>query len=137
VKSYGRLFTGLIAALVAVTLLVPAQVANAATIIAASAVRSVSATDAWSSSAPHTPRVRLTWARPVSTFGATVIGYKIEKSTNGTTWASAVSNTRSTKTSVVISSGLKAGVLNYFRVRAITAKGSTAKTGNASVKVAS
>lgn len=135
-KSISRLFTGLIAAIIATTLISPAQAANAATITAASAVRSVAAYDAWSSSTPHAARARITWVRPAATYGATLVGYKVEKSTNGTTWTVAISNTGSTSTSAVVSSGLRAGSPTYFRVRAITSKSSTTKAGNASAAVA-
>jgi serine protease len=73
--------------------------------------------------------------KPSSTFGASVIGYKIEVSTNKTTWTTAVANTRSTTSSAYVSSGLKIGSPNYFRVRAITKKGSTTKSGSASAAV--
>lgn len=135
-KSKGRLFAGIIATIVATSFLIPAQAANAVTITAASAVRTVSAADAWSASTPRVARAKLTWVRPASTFGATVVGYKVEKSANGTTWQSAISNTGSTATTAIISSGLKIGSPNYFRVRAITSKGSTLKTGYASAVVA-
>ena len=130
-----RLFTGLFAALLATSLIAPAQAANAAPITAASAVRSVVAADAWVSSAPRTARVKLSWLKPSATFGASIIGYKIEVSTNKTTWTTAVPNTRSTSTSAFVSGGLKIGSPNYFRVRAITKKGSTTKSGSASAVV--
>lgn len=133
-KSIGRIATGIFAALIA-TILVPAQAANAVTITAATAVRSVVAADAWTSTSPKVARAKITWVRPAATYGATLVGYKIEKSTNGTTWLTAISNTKSTATSAVLSTGLKVGSPNYFRVRAITAKGSTTKTGFASAAV--
>lgn len=133
-KSIGRIATGIFAALIA-TILVPAQAANAVTITAATAVRSVVAADAWTSTSPKVARAKITWVRPAATYGATLVGYKIEKSTNGTTWLTAISNTKSTATSAVLSTGLKVGSPNYFRVRAITAKGSTSKTGFASAAV--
>ena len=130
-----RFVAGIVAAVVATSLLMPAQAATAATITEASAVRSVSAGDAWSSAAPRTARAKLSWAKPTSTYGATVVGYKIEVSTNKTTWTTAVSNTGSTATSAYVSGGLKIGSPNYFRVRAITKKGGSTKTGTASAIV--
>lgn len=127
-----RFLAGVVAALVTTTLLMPAQAANSATITAASAVRSVSVSDAWSSSAPRTARAKLSWAKPSSTFGATVVGYKIESSSNKTTWVTALSNTASTSTSAYVASGLKIGSPSYFRVRAITKKGSSTKVGSPS-----
>ncbi|MFM1984098.1 MAG: hypothetical protein RL723_533 [Actinomycetota bacterium] len=130
-----RLLNGLFAALLATSLIAPAQAANAAPITSASAVRSVVAADAWVSSAPRTARAKLSWLKPSATFGASIIGYKIEVSTNKSTWTTAVSNTRSTTTSAYVSGGLKIGSPNYFRVRAITKKGSTTKSGSASEAV--
>ncbi len=127
-----RLISSILATVVAVSLISPAQAANAATITAASAVRSVVATDAWNSASPKTPRARISWVRPASTYGATVAGYKIEASKNKTTWKTIVSNTRSTATSALVSSGLTAGSQTFFRVSAITKKGSSLKTGKPS-----
>lgn len=130
-----RLFKGIFAALLASALIAPAQAANAAPLPSASAVRSVVVVDAWASTSPRTARAKLSWVKPSSTFGASIIGYKIEVSTNKTNWTTAVSNTRSTTTSAYVSGGLKIGSPNYFRVRAITKKGSTTKSGSASAAV--
>ena len=135
-KSLSRLFAGTIAALITTSFLIPAQAANAVTFTAASAVRSVAASDAWTSSSPRTPRAKLSWIRPASTYGATVVGYKVERSANGTTWATAIGNTGTAETSVVVASGLKIGSPNYFRIRAITSKSGTVKTGAPSPVVA-
>lgn len=131
-----RFLSGLIAALLASALLTPAQSANAAPITAASAVRSVVVADAWVSSAPRTARAKLTWLKPSSTFGATIIGYKIEVSSNKTTWVTAISNTGSSATSAYVSGGLKIGSPNYFRVSAITKKASATKSGSPSSVIA-
>lgn len=131
-KKSLRLYAGLISALMLTSLLLPTQAATAATIKAASAVRSVKVSDAWISSTPKTPRAKLTWTRPTATYGAKLVGYKIEVSTNKTSWSSAVANTGSTATSAIVSTGLRAGSTTFFRVRAITRIGSSAKTGNAS-----
>lgn len=113
----------------------PVQAANAVSISAASAVRSFSVTDAWSETTPRTARAKLRWTKPASTYGATIIGYKIEKSTDKKSWTTYISNTFSTATSVTISTGLKIASPNYFRVRAITRKGSSTKSGMASAIV--
>jgi len=120
------------AAAVTFSLIAPAQAANAVTVTAASAVRSVVATDAWSAESPKTARARITWLKPTTTYGATVAGYKIEASTNKTTWKSVVQNTKSTATSAVVANGISAGAPTYFRVSAITKKGSTLKVGKPS-----
>ena len=131
-----RLVAAGVAVALASSILFPAQAANAATVTAASAVRSVSVSDSWNVDSPRTARATIRWTRPSATYGAALIGYKVEKSTNKTTWKSAIANTGSTRTSVTISSGLAVGVTNYFRVRAITKKGSTTKSGNASAAAA-
>lgn len=135
-KISSRFISAVVAATVGFSLVVPAQAANAATITAASAVKSVTARDAWLETTPKTPRVKLTWIKPSSLYGAAVVGYKIEASSNKTTWKSVVSNTKSTATSAVVSTGLSAGAPTYFRVRAITKKGSSVKIGNASSVIA-
>lgn len=127
-----RFVSGVVAAAVAFSLIAPAQAANAVTITAASAVRSVVASDAWSADNPKTARAKITWLKPTATYGATVAGYKIEASTNKTTWKAIVSNTKSTATSAIVANGLSAGAPTYFRVSAITKKGSTLKVGKPS-----
>lgn len=135
IKS-SRFLAGIVAAILASTLFMPTQAANAASITAASAVRSLVASDAWSSATPRTARAKLTWVRPASTYGATVVGYKIERSSNKTTWTTAISNTGSTSTSAIVSGGLRIASPNYFRVRAITKKGGSTKVGSASAVIA-
>lgn len=131
-KVSRRFIAGLVSALVAISVIAPAQAASAAPIAAASPVRSVKVSDAWSASAPKSARAKLTWTRPASTSGATITGYKIDASTNKTTWKSVVANTKSSSTSAVVTSGLTAGATTYFRVSAITKKGSSSKVGNPS-----
>lgn len=131
-KRFTRVLALTIAAVVTATLILPAQAATAATIKSASAVRTVVVADGWSSSEPAQARANIRWARPASTFGATLVGYRIEKSTNKTTWKVLVSNTGSTSTRANLVSGLSVGVQNFFRVRAITKRGSSTKVGLAS-----
>lgn len=135
-KKSNRFVSVVVTALVAASMLMPVQAANAATITAASAVRSLVASDAWTSSAPRTARVKLSWVKPSATYGATVIGYRIEKSTNKTKWTTAISNTGISSTSTYVSGGLTIGAPNYFRVRAITKKGGSTKIGSASAVIA-
>lgn len=131
-KVSRRFLAGLVSALVAISVIAPAQAASAAPITAASPVRSVKVSDAWSAAAPKSVRAKLTWARPASSSGATITGYKIDASTNKTSWKSVVANTMSTSTSAIVSSGLSAGAPTFFRVSAITRKGSSTKIGNPS-----
>lgn len=134
-KVLSRLFASMVSAVVAVSLIAPAQAANAAPVTAASAVRSLSVSDAWSAATPKTARVKLTWTRPASTFGATIVGYKIDASTNKTTWRVVVANTRSTATSATVATGVTAGAPTFFRISAITKRGSTSKIGKPSAIV--
>ena len=131
-KLSRRFTAGLVSAIVAVSVIAPAQAASAASITAASPVRSVKVSDAWSAAAPKSARAKLTWARPATTSGATISGYKIDASTNKTSWKSVVANTMSASTSAIVSSGLNAGAPTYFRVSAITRKGSSTKIGRPS-----
>ena len=131
-----RFVSAAVAAAVALSLMAPAQAANAVTITAASAVRSVVATDAWSADSPKTARAKITWLKPSATYGATVAGYKIEASTNKTIWKAVVANTKSTATSAVVANGISGGAPTYFRVSAITKKGSTLKVGKPSAVIA-
>ena len=131
-KKSIRLFAGLLSALMLTSLLMPTQAATAATIKAASTVRSVKVSDAWISSSPKTARAKLTWTRPTATYGAKLVGYRIEVSTNKTSWSATVANTGSTATSEIVSTGLRAGSATFFRVRAITKIGASSKIGTAS-----
>ena len=67
------------------------------------------------------PQIALTWSAPSQVFGQTVIGYRIEQSTdNGSTWAVLrdlhVSNGFQTN-------GVVPGTLYMFRVAAVTSLG--------------
>jgi serine protease len=134
VSKFRRSFAVLISAVVTASVLIPAQAANAAG-TPASPVRSLKVVDAWSSASPRTAQAKLTWTKPSSTYGYSIVGYRIEKSYDTATWVTVVSNTKSTVTSKTISSDLKIGITNYFRVKAITKKGSTTATGSASAVV--
>jgi len=131
-RRFTRLLATVLAAVVAVTIVLPTQSANAVTIKAASAVRSVVVTDGWSANEPRVARASIRWTRPSSTYGATLVGYRIETSTNKTSWKVATSNTGSTKTQAVVTTGLSIGVQNFFRVKAITKRASSTKVGLAS-----
>jgi serine protease len=96
---------------------------------AASAPRSLRAKSAIISSAPTRARVRLTWQRPASRYGAQIVGYQIQYSVNGgTSYRTLIRDTESDETKVFLSNGIRAGVDYRFRVRAITNDGSEANT---------
>ena len=102
---------------------------------AASAPRSPIAKDAFSPLAPTNARVNLTWAAPSSTYGAKIVGYRIERSVNGSSWSIAVSNTARTSRTHTVTAGNTSGVNYFWRVRAITKLGSSVRVGLASAAV--
>ena len=67
-------------------------------------------------------RIDLSWTAPSDDGGADITGYKIEVSTNGSSWSDLVANTRSTSTSYSHSS-LTAGITRHYRVSAINSAG--------------
>ena len=97
------------------------------TAIAASAPTSLTAKNAFNPQNPRSPRVKLTWVAPKSLNGGSLTGYRVERSTNGTSWSTLISTTASSATSVTISSGLTPGASVQFRVRALTRVESTSK----------
>lgn len=60
----------------------------------------------------------LTWSAPVDDGGQTLLGYRIERSLDGTTWATVVADTGDTGTTFH-DTGLDAGVEYFYRVFAI------------------
>lgn len=129
---YRRFAAAIISTLVTAAMIVPAQAANAVTITAASAVKSVVVSDVWLATNPNSARAKITWTKPAAVYGATIAGYRIEASQNKTVWKTVVANTKSTATSAFVSNGLSAGAPTYVRVRAITKKGSSTKIGTPS-----
>ena len=67
-------------------------------------------------------RIDLSWTAPSDDGGADITGYKIEVSTNGSSWSDLEANTRSTSTSYSHSS-LTAGSTRHYRVSAINSAG--------------
>ena len=72
-------------------------------------------------------QIDLSWTAPSDNGGSNITGYKIEASTNGSTWSDLVANTNSTSTSYS-HTGLTAGSTRHYRVSAINSEG----TGTAS-----
>ena len=66
--------------------------------------------------------IDLSWTAPSDDGGASITGYRIEVSTNGTTWSDLVGDTRSTTTSNT-HSDLTAGSTRYYQVSAINSAG--------------
>ena len=67
-------------------------------------------------------QIDLSWIKPSDDGGATITGYRIEVSTDGTSWSDLVANTRSTSTSYS-HTGLTAGATRHYRVSAINSAG--------------
>ena len=67
-------------------------------------------------------RIDLSWTAPSDDGGADITGYKIEVSTNGSSWSDLEANTRSTSTKYSHSS-LTAGSTRHYRVSAINSVG--------------
>lgn len=102
----------------------------------ASAPRSLSATRSTASDAPTIARLRLSWRAPLSLYGADVVGYRVQYSTNGgRTYKTLIKNTQSSRTKTFVSDGLIAGESYRFRVQAITNDGSGNRVGAASSSV--
>ena len=73
---------------------------------------------------PGNGEVELTWDAPEWSGGSAISGYRIEQSTDGTTWTDAVANTGSVATSASVS-GLTNGTQYSFRISAINATGTS------------
>ena len=72
--------------------------------------------------------IDLSWTAPLDDGGASITGYKIEVSTNGTSWSNLEANTGSTSTSYS-HTGLTAGSTRHYRVSAINSEGTGAASG--------
>jgi serine protease len=95
----------------------------------ASGPRSLVAKPAVSSTTSEQARVRLTWRPPANRYGAKIIGYRIQYSSNGgASYSTLINNTGSNLTRAFVSDGIRAGVSYRFRVRAITSDGSSLDT---------
>lgn len=101
----------------------------------ASAPLSVKVIDALSSTAPNSPRVKLSWVAPRSLFGAKISGYQIWRSINGAAFTLANTLSRPTPTYSYQSLGLQAGRVTRFYVRPITKLGTAIKIGTRSAIV--
>ena len=71
---------------------------------------------------PGLAKVDLSWTAPVVDGGTPITGYRIQRSTNGTTWSTLVANSGSTLTTYA-NTGLAAGSTYYYKVAALNAAG--------------
>lgn len=95
----------------------------------ASVVNSFAAKDGYSSSAPNSAQVSLSWRKPSQLFGATITGYQLTYSSDSFTTSTTI-NAGNVTTYLV--TGLTAGVSYGFKVRAVTTIGSTSQLGTIS-----
>ena len=104
----------------------------------ASGPSSLVAKSAVSSTASDKARVRLTWKTPSNRYGAKIVGYRIQYSSNGgASYQTLISDTGNSDTRAFVSDGIRAGISYRFRVRAITNDGSELNTIGASSNTAS
>ena len=71
---------------------------------------------------PTNGQVQLNWTSPSDNGGASITGYQVQYSTNGSTWTTASANTGSATTSYTVT-GLTNGTAYYFKVAALNAVG--------------
>lgn len=104
----------------------------------ASGPRSLAAKPAVTSANRDKARIRLTWKTPEKRYGAMIVGYRIQySSNNGASYRTLISDTGSNATRLFLSDGIRAGVNYRFRVRAITNDGLSTDTVGASSNTAS
>ena len=104
----------------------------------ASGPSSLVAKSAVSSTAIDKARVRLTWKTPSNRYGAKIVGYRIQYSSNGgASYQTLISDTGNSDTRAFVSDGIRAGISYRFRVRAITNDGSELNTIGAPSNTAS
>jgi serine protease len=98
----------------------------------AAAPLSVKVSDSWSSSAPFTPRIRVSWAAPKVLNGGRLSGYQVwQAGPTGTfSLASTISNPKTLSTYLTL--GLTAGSVARVYVKAITKLGVALKYGSPS-----
>jgi serine protease len=105
---------------------------------AASGPRLLVARSAVTSNSPERARISLSWRAPANRYGAKIVGYRIQySSNNGTSYETLISDTGNNSTRLFVSDGIRAGVSYRFRVRAITNDGSLINTVGAISNTAS
>lgn len=73
-----------------------------------------------------TSSITISWSAPSG--NGVITGYKVERSTDNSSWSTVIADTGSSTTSYTNNSGLSSGTLYYYRISAINASG----TGTAS-----
>ena len=78
-------------------------------------------------------KITVKWAAPADNGGRTITAYRIQRSTNGTTWTT-LTSVGSAATRTYVATGLTTGTKYYFRVAAINSVGVGAFSAANSVK---
>jgi predicted phage tail protein len=78
-------------------------------------------------------KVTVKWSAPADNGGRAITAYRIQRSTNGTTWTT-LTSAGSASTRTFVATGLTTGVKYYFRVAAINPVGTSAYSAVNSVK---
>ncbi len=85
--------------------------------------------DAWNSSAPYAPQIKVSWAAPKVLNGGRLAGYQVWKSVNGGAYSVATTISNPKVHSFTLSLGLTAGAATRVYVKAITKLGLAIKYG--------
>ena len=101
------------------------------TVIAAEAADKPGAPTGLSATANGQTEIDLLWTAPSDDGGADITGFRIEVSTDGSSWSDLVANTNSTSTSYS-HTGLTAGSARHYRVSAINSAGTGPASEDAS-----
>ncbi|MGI0088651.1 MAG: fibronectin type III domain-containing protein, partial [Nitrosotalea sp.] len=81
--------------------------------------------------AASSSQINLSWTAPANNGGSAITGYKIERSTDGTTWSTVQSNTGTTATTYS-DTGLTASTAYTYRVSAINSVGTSSPSSTSS-----
>jgi serine protease len=85
--------------------------------------------DAWSSAAPFTPQIKISWLAPKVLNGGKLAGYQVYMSANGGAYSVATTINNPKTLSTTLSLGLSAGIATKVYVKAITRLGVAVKYG--------
>ncbi len=108
----------------------PSLTTSAYTVPAAPGTLSLAANGASASTA-----VDLTWSTPASDGGQTISGYRVQKSTNGSSWSDVTATTGSSATTYT-ATGLTQNTQYWFRVAAINSIGTGADSNEPNITTA-
>ena len=95
----------------------------------AAAPLSVKVADSWTSAAPFTPRLKISWVAPKVLNGGKLAGFQVWRSVNGAPYALASTITNPKAVASYLSVGLTAGTPVRVYVKAITKLGTAVKFG--------